>query len=80
MKKAVNAAATDPVLAERKQQLLELIGAFCDERLNADYKRLCKKAVERLAKKRPSPVLRGKPENLGCRDCSRARLAQLPLR
>ena len=62
MKKAANAPATDPVLAERKQQLLDLTGAFCDERLNADYKRLCKKAVERLAKKRPSPILRGKPE------------------
>lgn len=62
MKKAANAVVTDPVLAERKQQLLDLTGAFCDEHLNAEYKRLCKKAVERLAKKRPSPILRGKPE------------------
>lgn len=60
--KATNAKTTDPMLTERKQQLLELTGALCDARLNADYKRLCKKAVERLAKQRPSPILRGKPE------------------
>lgn len=58
----MNAGASDPALTERKQQLLDLTGAFCDAHLNADYKRLCKKAIERLAKLRPSPILRGKPE------------------
>jgi tetratricopeptide (TPR) repeat protein len=45
-----------------KQQLLDLTAQFCDAHLNADYKRLCKKLIDRMARKRPPPFLRGRPE------------------
>lgn len=47
---------------DRKQQLLDLTAAFCDARLNADYKRLCKKAIDRMARMRPAPFERGRLE------------------
>ncbi|HZP80702.1 MAG TPA: DUF6398 domain-containing protein [Chthonomonadaceae bacterium] len=61
-KKDESGANAKAEIEERKQQLLDLTGAFCDARLNADYKRLCKKLIDRMARKRPPPFLRGKPE------------------
>src|SRR5271166_6344322 len=47
--------------------VLELIVAmtdqFCRERLNEEYAVLCRRLAEKLARKRPSPLLRGKPES-----------------
>jgi hypothetical protein len=61
-KKAGSDAKSDTELAEKRQLLLDLTGAFCDTHLNADYKRLCKKIIDRMARKRPPPILRGRPE------------------
>jgi hypothetical protein len=36
--------------------------AFCREHLNEEYAVLCRRLVEKLARKRPSPLLHGKPE------------------
>ena len=46
--------------------VLELIVAmtdqFCREQLNEEYALLCRRLAEKLARKRPSPLLGGKPE------------------
>src|SRR5436309_11516094 len=50
--------------------VLELIVAmtdqFCRERLNEEYAVLCRGLAEKLARKRPSPLLGGKPETWAC--------------
>jgi hypothetical protein len=50
--------------------VLELIVAmtdqFCRERLNDEYAALCRRLAEKLARKRPSPLLGGKPETWAC--------------
>jgi hypothetical protein len=38
-----------------------LIDRFCREHLNEEYAALCRKLAEKLARKRPSPLLHGKP-------------------
>src|SRR5271157_970167 len=46
--------------------VLELIVAmtdqFCREKLNEEYALLCRRLAEKLARKRPSPLLGGRPE------------------
>ena len=50
--------------------VLELIVAmtdqFCREKLNEEYAILCRRLAEKLARKRPSPLLGGKPETWAC--------------
>ncbi len=50
--------------------VLELIIAMseqlCRERLNEEYALLCRRLAEKLARKRPSPLLGGKPETWAC--------------
>src|SRR5271165_3062956 len=36
---------------------------FCREKLNKEYAVLCRRLAEKLARKRPSPLLVGKPES-----------------
>lgn len=36
--------------------------ALCEEKLDDEYRDLCRGLVERLARKRPSPIARGRPE------------------
>jgi hypothetical protein len=43
-------------------ELIEMTDAFCKEFLNEEYAELCRKLAETLARKRPSPLLQGKPE------------------
>jgi tetratricopeptide (TPR) repeat protein len=47
-------------VAQTKQQLFEMTDAFCDTSLNFEYKRLCRKLIERMARKSPPPFLRGR--------------------
>jgi hypothetical protein len=51
---------------EQKDEALRAITGltdqFCRERLNEEYAALCHKLTEKLARKRPSPLLHGKPE------------------
>jgi hypothetical protein len=49
--------ATDAVLAT----ITGMIDQFCREHLNDEYAVLCRKLAEKLARKRPSPLLSGKP-------------------
>ena len=66
---AVKAKKSKPVpkppSKEEKEGVLEvitgLIDQFCKQHLNEEYALLCRKMVEKLARKRPSPLLKGKP-------------------
>jgi hypothetical protein len=48
--------------AEVLATITDRIDSFCRERLNDEYAVLCRKLAEKLARKRPSPLLHGKPE------------------
>jgi hypothetical protein len=44
------------------EALVQMTDAFCREFLNEDYAELCRKLATALARKRPSPLLRGRLE------------------
>ena len=44
-------------------QIEPLISSFCFEHLDEDYRQLCLKMLEKLCRKRPSPLLCGKPNS-----------------
>jgi Domain of unknown function (DUF6398) len=54
-----------PQLRDDKDEALDvivgLIDQFCKEHLNEEYAVLCRKLAEKLARKRPSPILSGNP-------------------
>lgn len=43
-----------------------LVKTFCEEHLNAEYAALCERLTQKLASKRPSPLVGGKPESWAC--------------
>lgn len=49
-------------LKRRVEQLNNLIKEFCEEYLNSEYEILSLKIIEKLSRKRPSPLKRGKLE------------------
>ena len=51
-----------PRLTDKKTAILSLTDAFCDAYLNAEYKRLTRKLIERIGKETPSPLLRGRDD------------------
>lgn len=46
--------------------IVGLIDQFCREHLNEEYAGLCRKLAEKLARKRPSPLVSGKPQTWAC--------------
>ena len=46
--------------------IVELTDAVCAAQLDADYAALSRKLAAKLARKRPSPIVRGKPEIWAC--------------
>ncbi len=46
--------------------IVGLIDQFCREHLNEEYAGLCRKLAENLARKRPSPLVSGKPQTWAC--------------
>ena len=46
--------------------IVALTDAFCREHLNEEYEALCRKLAGALARKRPSPLLGGKPTTWAC--------------
>ena len=46
--------------------IVALTDAFCREHLNGEYELLCRKLAGALARKRPSPLLGGKPTTWAC--------------
>ena len=59
-----------PNLDETKQQTVDeiagLVDAFCREHLNEEYAELCRRLTEKLARKRPSPLVSGKSNTWAC--------------
>ena len=47
-------------------QIVSLTDSFCREQLNDEYQALCRKLAGVLSRKRPSPLLSGKPESWAC--------------
>jgi hypothetical protein len=43
-----------------------LVDAFCKEHLNNEYAELCRRLTEKLGRKRPSPLVSGKPNTWAC--------------
>ncbi|MGN6546696.1 MAG: DUF6398 domain-containing protein [Aureliella sp.] len=43
------------------QVITGLLDSFCKEHLNEEYAELCRRLAEKLARKRPSPLLKGSP-------------------
>jgi hypothetical protein len=64
-RKTTDAASPNPVHAAF-EEIAGLVDAFCKEHLNAEYAALCRKLTEKLARKRPSPLLGGKPNTWAC--------------
>src|SRR6202044_1609652 len=56
--------------AQSPDQVFEVIAglveAFCREHLNEEYADLCRRLTEKLARKRPSPLVSGKPNTWAC--------------
>jgi hypothetical protein len=53
-----------PTKEEKDESLAVIVGLidqFCKEHLNEEYAVLCRKLAEKLARKRPSPLLHGSP-------------------
>jgi Domain of unknown function (DUF6398) len=48
------------------ERIVAMTGQFCREQLNEEYAVLCRRLAEKLARKRPSPLLGGKPETWAC--------------
>lgn len=46
--------------------IVAMTDAFCEAHLDIEYAQLCRDLTAALARKRPSPLLRGKPEVWGC--------------
>jgi hypothetical protein len=47
-------------------RIAPLTEAFCRQHLDAEYEALCRRLAGTLARKRPSPLTRGKPEVWAC--------------
>lgn len=47
-------------------EIAGMVDAFCREHLNDEYAELCRKLTEKLARKRPSPLVSGKPATWAC--------------
>src|SRR5713226_1773100 len=52
---------TDPSTDQAVEEIAGLVDAFCKEHLNDEYAVLCRRLTEKLARKRPSPLVSGKP-------------------
>ena len=53
-------------MSARYIEIAEIIEKFRDEKLNAEYKDICLKALAKLCRKRPSPLASGKANTWAC--------------
>jgi len=56
----------DPAKDQAVEEIRGLVDAFCREHLNEEYTDLCRLLTEKLARKRPSPLVSGKPTTWAC--------------
>lgn len=62
-------APKPPSREEKDESLAVIVGLtdrFCREHLNEEYAVLCRKLAEKLARKRPPPLVGGKPQTWAC--------------
>ena len=62
-------APKPPTREEKDESLAVVVGLidqFCRQHLNEEYAGLCRKMAEKLARKRPSPLVSGKPTTWAC--------------
>lgn len=63
-------SAGEPSIPEAARPAYEavvgLIDAFCRQHLNEEYRLMCRELASTLARKRPSPLTRGKPATWAC--------------
>jgi len=57
-----NDIMTKQEIIQKEEKLLEMIGAFCAQKLDDDYFQLCEKLIKKLGRKRDVPFQRGKLE------------------
>jgi len=53
-------------MSARYMEIAGIIEKFCDEKLDAEYKEICLRALAKLCRKRPSPVETGKARTWAC--------------
>ena len=61
-RKARSSADVEPIL----RSIIGLTDGFCEQHLSGEYAALCRKLAETLARKRPSPLLGGRPQTWAC--------------
>jgi hypothetical protein len=61
-KPAVPKAPPADAVADVLRVIVGMTDGFCRQHLNAEYAALCRRLAEKLARKRPSPLVKGKPE------------------
>jgi len=70
MARKKTAPGGEPTVPEAVRPVYEtvtgLTDVFCRERLNEEYEALCRKLAGALARKRPSPLVSGKPTTWAC--------------
>jgi len=59
----VRRAPSKEETGEVLRTIIDMIDMFCKEHLNEEYAMLCRKLAEKLARKRPTPLLRGSPQS-----------------
>ena len=53
-------------MSARYMEVAGIIEGFCEEKLNDEYKEICLRALAKLCRKRPSPLLTGKANTWAC--------------
>jgi hypothetical protein len=48
------------------QDIVRLTDEVCDKHLNSEYRELARRMTRALCKKRPSPLLSGRPQSWAC--------------
>lgn len=51
------------IINAKKKLLIKMTAEFCSEHIDDEYSRLCKKLIEKMARKRTVPFLSGRIEN-----------------
>jgi hypothetical protein len=64
--KKTAARKSDTAAQDALAVITGLTDQFCREHLNEEYAALCRKLAEKLARKRPSPLLGGRPNTWAC--------------
>ena len=54
------------VMSERYMEVAEIIEHFCNENLNDEYCEICLRALAKLCRKRPSPLVSGRARTWAC--------------